>query len=142
MPVGSVPARLQAFLTAPRPAVVASLRDDGSPVTAACWFRFDGRHILLSVSATGQRLRHVQRDPRVALTVLGEREFTHLSILGRVVGITQDSDFATVDEFARHYTGRPYPNHDVPGYVLQVEVERWHVFGDPASDEPPAGPPP
>jgi PPOX class probable F420-dependent enzyme len=142
MPIGPVPADLHAFLAAPRLAVVASLRDDGSPVTAACWFRFDGSHVLLSVAGDGQRLRHVRRDPRVALTVLGEREFTHLSVLGRVVGITQDSDFAGVDEFARHYTGRDYPNHDVPGYVLRVEIDRWHVFGDPASDEPPASPRP
>jgi PPOX class probable F420-dependent enzyme len=139
MPIGPVPSGLHAFLAAPRPAVVASLRDDGSPVTAACWFRFDGSHVLLSVAADGQRLRHVRRDPRVALTVLGEREFTHLSVLGHVVGITRDSDFTAVDEFARHYTGRPYPNHDEPGYVLRVEVERWYVFGDPASDEQPAG---
>jgi PPOX class probable F420-dependent enzyme len=142
MPIGPVPADLHAFLAAPRLAVVASLRDDGSPVTAACWFRFDGSQVLLSVAADGQRLRHVRRDPRVALTVLGEREFTHLSVLGRVVGITLDRDFAGVDEFARHYTGRDYPNHDVPGYVLRVEIERWHLFGDPASDEPPAGPRP
>jgi hypothetical protein len=70
------------------------------------------------------------------------REFTHLSVFGRVVGITLDRDFAGVDEFARHYNGRDYPNHDVPGYVLRVEIERWHLFGDPASDEPPAGPRP
>ena len=142
MPAGPVPAELHAFLEAPRPAVVASLRDDGSPVTAACWFRFDGSHVLLSVGADGQRLRHVRRDPRVALTVLGERQFTHLSVLGRVVAITRDTDFASVDEFARHYIGRDYPNHDVPGYVLRVEVERWHSFGDPAIDEQPARPEP
>jgi len=140
MPIGPVPADLRAFLAAPRPAVVASLRDDGSPVTAPCWFRFDGSHVLLSVAADGQRLRHVRRDPRVALTVLGESKFTHLSVLGRVVDITRDNDFTAVDEFARHYTGRQYPNHDTPGYVLRVEIERWHVFGDPASDERPAGP--
>jgi PPOX class probable F420-dependent enzyme len=137
MPNGPVPSHLHAFLAGPRPAVVASLRPDGAPVTAACWFRFDGSHLLLSVSAGGQRLRHVRDDPRIALTVLGEREFTHLSVLGRVVSVTEDSDFSAVDDFARHYTGRPYPNHDVPGFVLRVEVDRWHSFGDPATDDAP-----
>jgi len=130
MPLSPVPAHLQLFLAAPRPAVVATLRDDGSPVSAASWYRFENGSLLLSVSATGQRLRHVRRDPRVALTVLGESWYTHLSLLGRVVEITEDSDFSAVDAFARHYTGEPYPDHDTPGFVLRAEVERWHSFGD------------
>jgi PPOX class probable F420-dependent enzyme len=140
MPQGPIPEELHGFLAAARPAVVASLREDGSPVTAACWFGWDGTHVVLSVSASGHRLRHLRRDPRVALTVLGAREFTHLSVLGRVVAIVEDTDFSAVDDLSRHYTGRPYPNHDTPGFVLRVDVDRWHAFGDPASDEEPAGP--
>jgi len=57
-------------------------------------------------------------------------------LLARVLEITEDHDFAAVDAFARHYTGEPYPNHDVPGFVLRAEVERWHVFGDPGGAPP------
>lgn len=116
--------------------MVATLRDDGSPVSAASWYRWQNGRVLLSVSATSQRLRHVRRDPRLALTVLGESWYTHVSLLGTVVAIDEDSDFATVDAVARHYTDGPYPNHDVPGFILSVEIERWHVFGEPGGPSP------
>ncbi len=133
MPSAPLPEDLRDFLAAPRPAVVATLRDNGSPVTAATWFLFTRDGVVLSVAATGQRLRHVRRDPRLALTVLGDSWYNHVSLLGRVVEITEDSDFSFVDRLAGHYTGAPYPNHDVPGFILRVEIDRWHAFGDPGS---------
>ena len=136
LPLSPLPAHLQVFLAGPHPAVVATLRDDGSPVSAASWYRFDKGSIFLSVSATGQRLRHVRRDPRVALTVLGDSWYTHVSLLGTVVEISEDADFSLVDALARHYTGEPYPNHDAPGFVLRAEVERWHSFGEPGGSVP------
>ncbi len=66
-----LPPELERFLTKPRPAVVSTLRPDGSPVTTVTWYEWLAGRVLLTMDADGRRIRNIRRDPRVALTVLG-----------------------------------------------------------------------
>src|SRR5262249_59310658 len=70
MPPTPVPADVDAFLRQPNPAVVASLRPDGSPHTAATWYDWDGERVYLNMDHTRLRLRFMRRDGRIAVTVL------------------------------------------------------------------------
>ena len=78
-----------------RHAVVATVRDDGAPVTSPCWYDVapDG-HIVLSMGERSHRLRHLRAEPRVALTVLGDSWYSHVSVLGRAVELRSDHDLA------------------------------------------------
>jgi PPOX class probable F420-dependent enzyme len=119
------------MLRRPNPAVMATLRSDGTPVTAATWYlwREDGT-VLLNLDGTRVRLKHLQRDPRVTLTALDEGDwYTHVTIIGRVVEIYEDTDRADIDSLSRHYTGKPYPDRENPRFSAVVEVERWHGWG-------------
>jgi PPOX class probable F420-dependent enzyme len=130
MPRGPLPDEIQRFLAAPRPAVVAWLRDDGGPATAATWYRFVDEVVQLSMAADGRRVRQLRRDPRLALTVLGDSWYTQVSLECTATSITEDRAFATVDELAVHYTGEPYADHETPSMAVTAVVERWHTFGE------------
>ena len=72
MPELPLPDDVRALLTKPNPAVVATVRSDGAPVTVATWYLLDGDRVLLNMDHTRVRLEHLRRDPRVSLTVLDE----------------------------------------------------------------------
>jgi PPOX class probable F420-dependent enzyme len=129
MPKPPVPAEIDAFLSRPNPAVIATLAPDGAPHTAATWYLWDGRRILLNMDESRLRLRHLRRDPRVALTVLDDGEdgwYRHVSLLGQVVSIADDASLADIDRLALRYTGRPFRTRDAKRVSAWIEPERWH----------------
>ena len=119
------------LLLKPNPAVMATVRRDGSPVTVPTWYRLVGDRILLNLDKSRVRLQHIQRDPRVALSVMEAGNWTtHVSIQGRVVEIVDDPNLEGIDSLAQHYTGQNYFNRDDPRVDAWVEIERVHVWGD------------
>src|ERR687883_289482 len=67
MPPTPVPADVDDFLSRPNPAVVATLRPDGSPHSAATWYDWESGRVLLNMDASRLRLQHMRRDPRAPL---------------------------------------------------------------------------
>jgi len=135
MPDTPLPPALRAFLAGPHRAVVGTVRDDGTPVTTACWYGLqdDGR-ILLTMDRDSHRLRHLRGEPRIALTVLGADWYNQLSLLGRAVEIREDPDLADIDALSQRYLGEPYEDRSYNGVSVLVEVGRWHTWGDPAGE--------
>jgi len=129
MPTLPLPHELDQFLRRPNPAVVATLRRDGSPHTAATWYDWDGRRVLLNMDESRLRLRHMRRDPRVALTALAEESwYSHVSLLGRIVSIEDDPDLVDIDRPARRYTGREFRTRDARRVSAWLEPDRWHSW--------------
>lgn len=131
MPQPPLPAPVRALLTKPNPAVVATLREDGHPVSVATWYLLedDGR-VLLNMDHTRVRLRHLRRDPRASLTVLDEAGwYTHVSLVGRVTEIRDDEALVDIDRLSRHYRAQPYPARDSPRVSAWLSIERWHGWG-------------
>ena len=127
MPRVPVPPGADDFLKRPNPAVVATLRPDGSPHTAATWYDWEDERVLLNMDESRVRLRYLRRNPRAALTVLDDGSwYRHLSLIGRVVSIEDDADLADIDRLARRYTGRPYRVRDRRRISAWLEPERWH----------------
>jgi PPOX class probable F420-dependent enzyme len=120
------------MLLKPNPAVVATLRSDGAPVSVATWYLLeDDDRVLLNMDDTRVRLGHLKRDPRVSLTVLdSENWYTHVSLVGRVVEIVPDEGLTQIDRLSTHYGGKPYPDRESPRTSAWFEVERWHGWGE------------
>jgi PPOX class probable F420-dependent enzyme len=130
VPVGPVPDHIDAFLRAPRPAVMGTLLADGSPSTVATWYLWLGdNRVLFSHHQGGFRERNLIRDGRVALTVLDDDWYDQVSLRGRVIEMRADPDWADVDAICRHYRGVAYPRDAEyhPSTVI-VEVDAWHEF--------------
>ncbi len=127
MPRPPVPVDVAEFLRLPNPAVVASLRRDGSPHTVVTWYAWEENRVLLSMDESRLRLRFMRRDPRVALTVLDADDWgRHVSLLGRVVSIDDDVDLSDIDRLALHYTGRRFRTRNRRRFSARMEVDAWH----------------
>jgi PPOX class probable F420-dependent enzyme len=130
MPELPFPDQLRDLLAKPNPAVVATLRSDGAPVSVATWYLLDGDRILLNMDHTRVRLSHLRRDPRVSLTVLDEASwYTHVSLVGTIVEMYDDEGLTDIDRLSIHYGGRPYPDRESPRVSAWMAVERWHGWG-------------
>ena len=130
MPRVPVPPEVDELLRRPNPAVIATLRPDGSPHSVPTWYDWEGGRVLLNMEDTRLRLGYMRRDPRVSLTVLAEDGwYRHVSLLGRIVSIEDDDDLADIDRRALRYTGQPFRTRDRKRVSAWMEPERWHGWG-------------
>ena len=127
MPEPPLPPDLDTFLARPNPAVVATLRPDGAPHTAATWYDWEDGRVLLNMEESRLRLKFLRRDPRVSLTVLDEKDwYKHVTLMGRVVSLEDDPDLVDIDRLSQRYRGAPYRIRDRKRVSAWVEVERWY----------------
>lgn len=124
-----LPAEAVALLERPNPAVIATVRKDGAPVSTATWYLWEDGRVLVNMDEGRVRLKHLRNDPRVSLTVLADDWSTHVTLLGTVVEMSDDVGLADIDRIATHYTGRVYPRRDRARVSAWIEVERWHGWG-------------
>ena len=126
----SLPDDVRAFLIKPNPAVIATVRRDGQPISVATWYLLedDGR-ILVNMDEGRRRLSYLRNDPRVSLTVLADHNwYTHISIQGVAV-LSDDEGLADIARLCRHYTGRPYPTRNRARVNAYITIERLHRWG-------------
>jgi PPOX class probable F420-dependent enzyme len=117
------------FLRHPNPAVVATLRPDGSVHTAATWYLWEEGRVVVNMDEGRKRLDHLRRDPRVSITVLGADGWhRHVTLEGRVVSIESDVELDGIDRLAFHYTGAPFRSRDRGRVNAWIEVESWHAW--------------
>jgi PPOX class probable F420-dependent enzyme len=127
-----LPEAAVAMLRKPNPAVITTLRPDGQPVATATWYLWEDGRVLVNMDEGRKRLEYLRHDPRVALGVLDESDwYTHLSIIGHVDQIGEDTDLADIDRVARYYTGQPYPRRDRRRISAWIAVDGWHGWGAP-----------
>ena len=129
-PKTPLPDRIRTFLAEPYPAVIASLRPDGQPVTVATWYLLDGDEVLVNMDASRRRIEYLRAEPRVSLTVLdGADWYSHVSLQGRIVRWRDDEGLADIDRLSRHYRGVAYSTRDRPRVSAWIAVDRWHGWG-------------
>src|ERR1044072_6011001 len=94
----------------PNPAVVATVRPDGSPHTVATWYLWEGGRVLLNMDESRARLGFMRRDPRISLTVLdAESWYRQVTVLGRVAELVDDDELADIHPLPPHYGGAALP---------------------------------
>lgn len=129
MPRPPLPPPLAALLARPNPAVIGTLKPDGSPHTVATWYLWEDGRALVSMDTTRRRVEFMRGDQRVSLTVLDAGDWQrHVSIRGRVVSLAGDEGLRDIDRIARHYTGSPYPVRDRERVSAWIEVTTWHAW--------------
>ncbi len=119
-----------ALLRKPNPAVITTLRPDGQPVSTATWYLWDDGRVLVNMDEGRKRLEHMRADPRVSLDVLDENSwYNHVSIIGHVAEIYEDTDMSDIDRIAGHYTGNPYPDRVRGRFSALIAIDGWHGWG-------------
>jgi PPOX class probable F420-dependent enzyme len=106
----NLPESLLDLLRRPSPCFLATLMPDGSPQMTQTWVDTDGRNILVNTVEGFQKVRNMERDPRVAVNVTDPDDTSrYFSVRGRVVDITRTGAADHIETLAQRYLGGPYP---------------------------------
>jgi len=106
---------------------------DGSPQLTQVWGDTDGTHVLVNTVRGHQKVRNIERDPRVAVTVSDpSHPSRYHAVRGRVVDITSEGGAEHIEALAQRYLGGPYPwygGRDQVRLVLTIAADRVHSMG-------------
>jgi PPOX class probable F420-dependent enzyme len=106
---------------------LATTLDDGAPHVVSVWTGVEGDHVVFFTSRSSVKGRNLDRDPRVALTVVDfENPYRTARVRGAVAE-TIDGDRATeiIDRISDRYTGKPFPVPGMSVYVVDVAQETF-----------------
>jgi PPOX class probable F420-dependent enzyme len=103
---------------------VATLMPDGSPHSVAVWVGVEGDRVVFFTQPQSRKARNLERDPRVAISVLDRQNAYRTGRVRGTVAATREGDAAleVIDRLSVKYTGQPFPMRS--GVVFEVEVER------------------
>jgi PPOX class probable F420-dependent enzyme len=126
-----LPEGLLTLLRRPSLCFVATVMPDGSPQLTQTWVDTDGEHILINTVRGHQKVRNMERDPRVAVNVAdGDRPARYYAIRGRVTTVTTDGAADHIEMLANRYLGTPYPwfgGRDQVRLLVTIRVD--HIAG-------------
>jgi PPOX class probable F420-dependent enzyme len=116
------------LLTAGRLAHLVTINADGSPQVSIVWVGVDGDEIVSGHLGVRQKLRNVERDPRVVLSLeTGRRNATGLDeylVVRGTARVTQGGAPELLQRLAHVYlssdTKFPPIDDPPPGYVLRI----------------------
>jgi PPOX class probable F420-dependent enzyme len=117
------------FLEQPFVGVVTTLREDGSPHNTVVWVDVDERGPSFNTAYPRTKPRHLERNPRIALTVVDPNNpYKWVSVDGRAELTTEGAD-AQIDKLSGKYTGNPqYQGHKAEEQRVSVRIVPEHVL--------------
>jgi PPOX class probable F420-dependent enzyme len=120
---------------------LVTLNPDGSPQVTCVWLGLDGDELVTAHLRRQQKLRNVERDPRVSLSMEGTQIQPpglkqYLVVHGRA-RIQQGGAPELLQRLARVYLGEdvkfPPMDDPPPGYVMRISIDRLGGIGPWAS---------
>lgn len=123
---------LRAALTAGRLAHLVTIDPDGAPQVSVVWIGVDGDEIVCAHLGQGRKIRNIERDPRVALSVEAEGRtpigLDHHVIVHGTARLAPGGAPELLQELAHVYLGPDvrFPPFDDPpsGHVIRITPER------------------
>ena len=123
-----LPDHLIALLKTPALCYLATTMPAGSPQLTQTWVDTDGEHVIINSVMTHQKVRNIQRDPRVAVAISDPANLrAFYQIRGRVLEVRTEGAAEHIDELSQKYNGGPYPwygGRDQVRVMLIVEADR------------------
>ena len=115
---------------------LATLLPGGSPVSIPIWAGVEHGRIVFFTQPESRKARQLERDPRLALSIVDHgNPYRSARVRGRVAEtIDGEVALAVIDRLAHKYTGRPFPMRS--GRVYVIEVERASFTELPFRHEP------
>ena len=117
---------------------LTTLNRDGSPQITVVWVGIEGEEFVLAHLALHQKIKNIRRDPRVALSILGDktnekglREYVVVHANARV---TEGGAVSLLQRLAPLYLGAgaeyPPPSmRNIAGYVTRITPTRFSGIG-------------
>ena len=115
----------------------ATVNADGSPQLSAVWVGLDGDEIVSAHMGAWQKVKNLQRDPRIALSIEAESRnavgMQHSLTIHGHARVTEGGAADLLQRLAYVYVGPgvKFPPFDDPpsGYVVHITVDRVGGIG-------------
>ena len=112
---------------------LATLMPNGSPQVTPVWVDYDGRHVLINTAAGRQKDKNLQRDGRVALSIMDpENPYRYLEVRGHITQRTHEGADQHIDAMASKYLGQdkyPYRQAGEVRVLYKVVADRCTFMG-------------
>jgi PPOX class probable F420-dependent enzyme len=108
---------------------LATLMPSGQPQVTPVWVDYDGRHVLINTAAGRQKDKNLQRDGRVALSIIDpDNPYRYLEVRGHVAERSGDGAEQHIDAMAMKYLGKEKYPFRQPGEVRTLyKIEPDHI---------------
>jgi PPOX class probable F420-dependent enzyme len=132
-----LPADVRALFEGANFVALATLLPSGAPVSIPIWAGVEGGRIVFFTQPQSRKAQAIERDPRVALSVIDhENPYRSARVRGHVAEtIDGDEALAIIDRLAHKYTGQPFPLRT--GRVYVIECARASFAELPFTHAPP-----
>jgi PPOX class probable F420-dependent enzyme len=122
-------AKARALIARPVLASLTTLSKNGSPQVTPLWIDQDGDDLLFNTAMGRVKERHMENDPRVAVSVVDpDDQYNVVAVRGTVVDITTDGADEHIDALAKKYLGvDSYPMRQEGEVRIKVRVRTDHI---------------
>jgi PPOX class probable F420-dependent enzyme len=116
------------FLTDPNPAILTTLRADGSAHSTLIWIDWDGEYVLINTVAGRTKERHLRRDNRITVAVVNPNNFDRYITLEGRAEFTTEGAVEQVNRLCNKYRGHDFVH--TPGVErMLVRFRPERVYG-------------
>jgi PPOX class probable F420-dependent enzyme len=132
-----IPASIRALIESGCHGHLVTLNPDGSPQVTVVWIGLDGEEVIAAHLPRNQKVRNIQRNPRVALSLETNTKIamglTEYAVLYGKARIQEGGAPELLQKLAHVYIGPgvkfPPMDNPPPGYVTRIQVERIDGVG-------------
>lgn len=118
-------------------ATVVTLDADGTPRMSAAWVGIEDGEIVIGTLSDQRKLQNLRRDPRVALTLPGDRinewGLREYLVINGTARVTEGGAAELLQRLARTYIGPdavfPAMPNPPAGFVIRIRVDRISGVG-------------
>jgi PPOX class probable F420-dependent enzyme len=127
----SIPEAAYRLLDEPNFAHIATVMPDGTPQSTPVWIDRDGETITFNTAKGRVKHRNLQRDPRIAVSVLdADNPYLYLQVRGGAEFVEDGAD-AHIDKMAMKYLGKdeyPFRKPDEERIIVRITADAvdWH----------------
>jgi len=117
---------------------LTTLNSDGGPQVTVVWVGIEGEEFVMGHLALHQKVKNIRRDPRVALSLLGDKTNAqglreYLVVYGNA-RVTEGGAVKLLQSLAPIYLGPeadfpPASMRNIPGYVTRIMPVRFSGIG-------------
>ncbi len=122
---------------------LSTINQDGSPQVTVIWIGLEGDALVTGHMHHQQKLRNIERDPRVVLSFAAQRDhgvFLNPYAVLRARAMVEPSDAAwdLLNRLTKTYMSpdTEFPAPKGPGYIVRYEIERISGVGPWAAKRP------
>ena len=120
------------FLNNPFYAVVATLRDDGSPHQTVVWVDSDDGDVVFNTAEGRAKPRNLRSTPKVALTVVDPANGYHWLAVSGTPELSHEGADAHIDKLAKKYLDAdtyPFRKEGEQRVIVRIHADRVETAG-------------